>query len=93
MPRLVLPTAFVSANLILYWGGFDTNLKVVLALAAGVVVFAIGSRRAGTGTAASVRHAIWVPVWLAGCLLIGYLGRYGSTYSSGPLEGHLEDRT
>jgi amino acid transporter len=90
MPRLVLPTAFVSANLILYWGGIDTNLKVVLALAAGVVVFAIGSRRAGTGTAASVRHAIWVPVWLAGCLLIGYLGRYGSTYSSGPLEGHLK---
>jgi len=25
-----------------------------------------------------VRHSLWVPAWLAGMLVIGVLGRYGS---------------
>ena len=45
LPRVILPTAFVSANLILYWGGYDVNLKVIGAIAVGLVVFTIGSRR------------------------------------------------
>src|SRR5580698_385841 len=43
MPKLVLPAAFCSANLIMYWGGFDTNWKLAIAVLAGLVLFAIGA--------------------------------------------------
>ena len=43
LPKVILPTAFVSANLILYWGGYDVNLKVIGAIAVGLVLFTLGS--------------------------------------------------
>jgi amino acid transporter len=77
LPKVILPTAFVSANLILYWGGFDVNLKVIGAIAAGLVVFTIGSIVKKTHAFSTLRNSWWVPVWLGGVLLIGWLGRYG----------------
>ncbi len=77
MPKLVLPAAFCSANLIMYWGGFDTNWKLALAMLAGLVLFAVGAWRAGTGAARALRHALWVAPWLGGHVVIGWLGRYG----------------
>jgi amino acid transporter len=64
MPKIVLPAAFCSANLIIYWGGFDTVWKLVCAIGLGLMLFALG--------------AWWIPVWLGGQTLIGYLGRYGA---------------
>jgi amino acid transporter len=77
MPKLVLPAAFCSANLIMYWGGFDTNWKLALAMLAGLALFAIGAWRMRTGGLRSLRNAIWVGPWLGGHVLIGWLGRYG----------------
>ena len=79
MPAIVLPASFASANLILYFGGFDTMYKVVGALVVGLLLFAIGSSRANTGSLTMVKHALWVPAWLAGMLVIGALGRYGDS--------------
>ncbi len=76
-PKLVLPAAFCSANLIIYWGGFGTTIKIVCAMVAGLVIFAIGSSRAHTSSLAMVRHAMWIGPWLGGQLIIGALGRYG----------------
>lgn len=77
MPKLVLPAAFCSANLIMYWGGFETNWKLALAILAGLALFAIGAWRARTGALRTVRNAVWVGPWLGGHVLIGWLGRYG----------------
>jgi amino acid transporter len=77
MPKLVLPAAFCSANLIMYWGGFDTNWKLALAMLAGLALFTIGAWRMRTGALRTVRNAIWVGPWLGGHVLIGWLGRYG----------------
>jgi amino acid transporter len=77
MPKLVLPAAFCSANLIMYWGGFDTNWKLALAILAGLALFAIGAWRMRTGALRTLRNAIWVGPWLGGHVLIGWLGRYG----------------
>jgi hypothetical protein len=46
MPALLLPTAFASANLIIYWGGFDFTWKLACAVVLGRAFFAIGSSRA-----------------------------------------------
>ena len=77
MPKLVLPAAFCSANLIMYWGGFDTNWKLALAIFVGLALFAIGARRARTGAARAIRNAVWVGPWLGGHVLLGWVGRYG----------------
>jgi amino acid transporter len=77
MPRLVLPAAFCSANLIMYWGGFDTNWKLALAILAGLALFAIGAWRGRTGAWRTLGNAIWVGPWLGGHVLLGWLGRYG----------------
>ncbi len=77
MPRLVLPAAFCSANLIMYWGGFDTNWKLALAMLAGLALFALGAWRKRTGAARTLRNAVWMAPWLGGHVLLGWLGRYG----------------
>ncbi len=77
MPRVLLPAAFCSANLIIYWGGFDTTWKLALAMLLGLVLFAIGAKRAGTHVQRASRNAIWIAPWLVGHVLLGAVGRYG----------------
>ena len=78
MPALVLPAAFFSANLIIYWGGFETTWKLALAMLFGLMLFTMGARQAGTSTAHTAKNAIWIAPWLGGQVLIGWLGRYGN---------------
>ena len=68
----------MAANLIIYWGGFDTTWKLALAMLLGLVLFAIGAMRAGTGSRRAVRNAIWIAPWLGGHVLLGAVGRYGA---------------
>jgi amino acid transporter len=77
MPKLVLPAAFCSANLIIYWGGFETNWKLGVAMLVGLGLFAIGAWRIRTGAQRAIGSAIWMGPWLGGHVLIGWLGRYG----------------
>jgi amino acid transporter len=77
-PRLVLPAAFCSANLIIYWGGFDTTWKLGCAIGAGLLLFAAGAWFNHTGAQRTIRNAFWIGPWLAGQVLIGWLGRYGN---------------
>ena len=77
MPKVLLPTAFVSANLILYWGGFEYTWKIAVALVVGLVIFGIGTQVAQTDVMAMLRPAMWIGPWIAGAVIIGALGRYG----------------
>src|SRR5438477_4483519 len=43
VPSVTLPAAFCCANLIIYWGGFDTTWKLTVAMALGLVLFALGT--------------------------------------------------
>ena len=77
MPGLLLPAAFCCANLIMYWGGFDTNWKLAAAMVVGLVMFAIGAVRGNTGAQRSLKNATWMFPWLGGQVLLGWIGRYG----------------
>lgn len=83
-PGLVLPAAFCSANLILYWGGFETTWKLSVAMLLGFVLFMIGAAKAGTTAEGRASNSMWVWVWLAGQCAIGWLGRYGGGRSMLP---------
>ena len=78
VPALTLPAAFCAANLITYWGGFETTWKLVVVMAVGLALFTYGARRAHTGAGRTLRNFAWVPVWLAGQVAIGAVGRYGN---------------
>jgi amino acid transporter len=78
LPKLLLPAAFCSANLIIYWGGFDITWKLVCAIGVGLVLFGLGAWRAKTGAHRTLRNAFWIGPWLGGQVLIGWLGRYGN---------------
>src|SRR5438094_1227201 len=77
MPKILLPAAFCCANLIMYWGGFDTTWKLTVAMAVGLALFAIGVWRRSTGAQRSLKNAVWMAPWLGGHVIIGALGRYG----------------
>jgi amino acid transporter len=76
-PKILLPGAFAAANLILYWGGYDFTWKLACALVVGLVIFAVGSSRAGTDSFGMLRSALWIGPWILGSVIIGALGQYG----------------
>src|SRR5204863_8611430 len=78
VPKIVLPAAFCSANLIIYWGGFDTTWKLVCAVGAGLLLFAFGAWYRKTGARQTIRNSFLITLWLVGQVLIGFLGRYGN---------------
>ncbi len=77
LPKLALPAAFCCANLIIYWGGFETTWKLAVAMLVGLGLFAIGAVRARTASTRMLRSAIWLLPWFVGQVVIGALGRYG----------------
>lgn len=76
---LLLPAAFCSANLIIYWGGFDTTWKLVCAIGFGLALFAFGAWYKETDAWRKLRHSVWLAPWLGGHVLVGWLGRYGAS--------------
>jgi amino acid transporter len=72
------PLAFVAANLIIYWSGFEANWKLAVTVVIGLAVFAVTRLRTSqTPPPLHWRSSLWVWPWLAGMTLIGWLGRYG----------------
>ena len=80
MPKIVLPAAFCSANLIIYWSGFSTTWKLVVAMVVGLLLFAVGAWRARTLSSLKFNSALWIVPWFIGHVVIGALGRYGDGY-------------
>jgi len=76
-PKILLPVAFCSANLILYWGGYDYTWKLACALVVGLLLFGIGSSIAHTNALGMLRSAMWIGPWIFGSVIIGALGQYG----------------
>src|SRR5207237_1777512 len=66
MPVILLPAAFCCANLIMYWGGFDTNWKLAAAMVIGLAIFAVGAVRGNTGSHRALKNATWMFPWLGG---------------------------
>lgn len=79
-PKVLAPLGFIFANLIIYWGGFDTTLKLVVALIIGRVLFEItlAALRREHHPEIDWRAASWIWPWLAGLVVLGFLGRYGN---------------
>ncbi|MDX6312423.1 MAG: hypothetical protein QOF84_178 [Streptomyces sp.] len=77
--RVCSPLAFVAANLIIYWSGYQADWKLGATILVGLAVFALTRSRlpAAERPALHWRSAAWVWPWLAGMIVIGRFGRYG----------------
>lgn len=69
--------AFFSANMIVYWAGWDTNYKLYLAIALGLILYGVnavvGRERLPR---LDLRSAVFLVPWLGGLCVMSYLGNY-----------------
>jgi amino acid transporter len=78
MWQVLSPLAFVAADLIIYWSGFEANWKLGITMLVGLAVFAVNRLRAPESHPPLYwRSSLWVWPWLGGMTVIGWLGRYG----------------
>ena len=79
-PKILSPVGFASANLIIYWGGFEATWKILAAIFLGRVIFELALRKTDDVRRADIdwRAASWIWPWLIGMTLIGLVGRYGT---------------
>ncbi|MFJ9909163.1 APC family permease [Streptomyces sp. NPDC101152] len=78
---VVAPIGFIAANLVIYWGGFDTTWKIEAGIAIGFIIFAATQalkKEPLPITKADWKGFTWVPVWLVTNVALGYLGNYDS---------------
>ncbi len=74
---LIAYLAFLSANLIVYWSGWDTDWKLFVAVLLGYIVLAFHEWRYADDTPPlEFRSGAWMLLWLGGLALVSWLGSY-----------------
>lgn len=78
---VLAPLAFIAANEIIYWTPWATVAKLMLAVAAGYLLFGIAYAlgRPIERPPLDAQSLIWILPWLTGLTVISYLGQYGGT--------------
>jgi amino acid transporter len=71
------PVAFIIANLIIYWSGFETIWKLGVCMVIGYVVIGIFMAFDPERPPLDWRSAQWLPVYLLGMGIISWVGQYG----------------
>jgi amino acid transporter len=80
-PNIVAPLAFIAANAIIYWTGWDTVWKLLLAVLLGYVIFGLSYafKRPVEKPPLDPKALGWLLPWLLGLGVISLLGQYGDT--------------
>ncbi len=74
---VLAPAAFVVADLLIYWSGFQVVWKLGIVLAIGYVLIGISMALDKQRPPLDWKSAIWLPVWLIGLGVISWQGQYG----------------
>jgi amino acid transporter len=77
--RVLCPMAFFFANLIIYWAGFEADLRLFVAVVLGTVLLALAwwRRPDRRHSPHELLAMAWFPVYLVGLLVLGGVGQYG----------------
>jgi amino acid transporter len=74
---VLAPIGFAGANLIVYWSGWHTDSRLLLAVAVGFIILGISrATQQGARRSLDLRAAAWIGPWLVGLALISYLGQF-----------------
>ncbi|HUZ23110.1 MAG TPA: APC family permease [Streptosporangiaceae bacterium] len=82
---VMAPLAFVIANLIIYWSGFEVIWKLGLCILIGYVLIAIAMAFDQNRPPLDWRSAQWLPVYLIGMGIISWMGQYAGGAVKAPL--------
>jgi len=74
---VLAPVAFIIANLIVYWSGWDTLWKLGLAIVLGYVVIGVAMMFDQDRPKLEWKSATWLPVYLAGMGVVSWFGGFG----------------
>ena len=87
---VLAPIAFVVANLLIYWSGFEVVWKLGIVLVIGYVIIGITMAFDPQRPPLDWKSAVWLPAWLIGMGLISWQGQYSGGGVAAPLNtGHL----
>ena len=73
---VLAPAAFIVANLLIYWSGFEVVWKLGVVLLIGYVVIGILMARDPERPPLDWKSAVWLPAWLLGLGIISWQGQY-----------------
>jgi amino acid transporter len=78
--NLLSPFAFIVVDLLVYFGGWTVNWKVLCAVAAGYILLAASyiTNRRHEQPKLGFKSGSWVLPWLAGLAALSYAGQYSS---------------
>jgi amino acid transporter len=82
---VLAPAAFVVANLLIYWSGFEVIWKLGIVLVIGYVVLGTSMAFDKQRPAMDWMSALWLPVWLIGLGIISWQGQYGGGAKLSPV--------
>ena len=76
------PAAFVIADLLIYWSGFEVVWKLGIVLIIGYAILGISMALDPQRPPLDWKSAVWLPAWLIGLGLISWQGQYSGAPSS-----------
>jgi amino acid transporter len=82
---ILAPTAFVVADLLIYWSGFEVIWKLGVVLVIGYVLIGIFMAMDPQRPPLDWKSAVWLPAWLIGLGIISWQGQYSGSGDAHPL--------
>jgi amino acid transporter len=79
------PLAFIIADLLIYWSGWEVVWKLGIVLVIGYVVMASFRLSPKLRPPLNFKSAIWMPVWLIGLGIISWQGQFAGGAVKPPL--------
>ena len=83
--QILSPVAFIVANLLIYWSGFEVIWKLGIVLVIGYVVIGVTMAFDKERPPLDWKNAIWLPAWLIGLGVISWQGQYGGGAELAPV--------
>ena len=79
---MLAPPAFIVADLLIYWSGFEVVWKLGIVLVIGYVIIGAFMAFDPQRPPLERRSATWLPVWLIGMGIISWQGQYSGAATS-----------
>ena len=87
---ILAPAAFIVADLLIYWSGFEVIWKLGVVLIIGYVIIGICMAFDPQRPPLDWKSAVWLPAWLIGMGIISWKGQYSGGAVAPPLNtGHI----
>ena len=74
--KVIAYLGFLAANLVVYWAGWGTIWKLMIAVLIGYAILVIHEFVSDNTPQLEFRSGIWAIVWLIGLAIISWLGSY-----------------